>query len=246
MVLTFLGGKGRGDGPSASAEAFRALQQVRGYWEGLRGAKGAIPARSALDPRGLAPALDHVFVAEKIGTGLIRLRIAGMGLTDLAGLDMKGLPLSTIFLPEARLRLAEVIERVFALPLATELHLEAERTIGRPTLAGRLLLLPLTSTGGSCDLVLGCLKTVGEIGRAPRRFAIARVIEERLILPGMSPASAPAAPSLPTAAPAALPQMGLAEPPAARPTPAPASSHASSQARPVKGRPHLRLVHSAD
>jgi hypothetical protein len=240
MVLTFLGGKGRGDGPTASAEAFRALQQVRGYWEGLRGAQGAIPARSALDPRGLAPALDHVFVAEKIGTGLIRLRIAGMGLTDLAGLDMKGLPLSTIFLPEARLRLAEVIERVFAQPLASEVHLEAERTIGRPALEGRLLLLPLTSTGGSCDLVLGCLKTLGEIGRAPRRFAIARVIEERLILPGMPPVLAPATPTLPAAAPAALPQMGFAEPPAAPP------AASQSQARPAKGHPHLRLVHSAD
>lgn len=223
MVLTFLGGKGRGNGTTAAA--FRELQLVRGYWEGLRAEHGAIPPRSAVDPRGLAAALDHVFVAEKIGTGLIRLRIAGMGLTDLAGLDMKGLPLSTIFLPEARLRLAQVIERVFALPVAAEFHLEAERTIGRPALEGRLLLLPLTSTGQNCDLVLGVLKTEGQIGRAPRRFDIARVIEERLVLPGTG-AEAPD--------------------PARPPAPAFAEDPAPLAPRPVKGRPHLRLVHSVD
>lgn len=223
MVLTFLGGKGRGNGSATATKAFRELQQVRGYWDGLRAEHGTIPPRRAVDPRGLAMALDHVFVAEKIGTGLIRLRIAGMGLTDLAGLDMKGLPLSTIFLPEARLRLAQVIERVFALPVAAEFHLEAERTIGRPALEGRLLLLPLTSTGPICDLVLGVLKTEGQIGRAPRRFDIARVIEERLVLPG-SEVEAPARPLAPA----------FAE------DPAPLAPH------PAKGRAHLRLVHSVD
>lgn len=229
MVLTFFGGRNGTPGPADKGAGHRALQQVRAYWEGLRGPGGTIPARSAVDPRGLAPALDQVFVAERIGTGLIRLRIAGMGLTDLAGLDMKGLPLSTIFLPEARLRLAQVIERVFTLPVAAEFHLEAERTIGRPALEGRLLLLPLTSAHDARDLVLGCLSTQGQIGRAPRRFDIARVIEERLIL---QQAERPAPTEVPAQTPAPVP--AFAEAPALPPT------------QPVRGRPHLRLVHSAD
>lgn len=227
MVFSFLGG---GREPSEGLrQRARTLAEVRAYWEGLR-ADGRIPARADLDPRGMARALDHVFVAERIGTGLVRLRIAGMGLTDLAALDMKGLPLSTLFLPEARLRLAEVLERVFILPAVADLHLEAERSIGRPALSGRLLLLPLLSNGGARDLILGCLTTEGDVGRAPRRFAIARTIEERLILP-----QAPAQSDPPAQAPA---QAHASAPAFAEPSAPPP--------RPLAGRPHLRLVHSAD
>ncbi len=226
MVFSFLGG-GKDTG-QPQRPRFQSIAEVRGYWEALR-TGGRIPARSDLDPRGMARALDHVFVAERIATGLVRLRIAGMALTDLAGLDMKGLPLSTLFLPEARLRLAEVLERVFTLPEAAELHLEAERSIGRPALAARLLLLPLHSNGGARDLILGCLATDGEIGRAPRRFAIARAVEERLILPDL----AEAAPEMiPDPAPA------FAEPPVAPLQP--------GTRRPVPGKPHLRLVYSSE
>lgn len=219
MVIPFWGGNK--ESQKSSQARFAAVSEVRAYWEGLR-TGGRIPARSDLDPRGMARALDQVFVAERIGTGLVRLRIAGMGLTDIAGLDMKGLPLSTLFSPEARLRLAEVLERVFLMPEAAELHLEAERSIGRPALQARLLLLPLHSNGGARDLILGCLATDGEVGRAPRRFAIARAVEERLILPQV--AAHPSEES---------PLKEFAEPPAAAP-------------RPLKGKPHLRLVHSAD
>lgn len=224
MVLTFFGGHGNPPAGGGGETPFPALQAVRGYWEGLRGPDGALPYRAAIDPRGMAAALDHVFIGEKIGTGLIRMRIAGMGLTDLAGLDMKGLPLSTLFLAEARLRLAEMIERVLTEPAAVLVHLEAERTIGRPTLEGRLLLLPLVSSRGGRDLVLGCLATRGQVGRAPRRFAISRVIADRLTLPSGAPEAAPAE--------TARAQAAFAE------TPAPAP-------RAPAGRAHLRLVHSA-
>jgi hypothetical protein len=217
MVLSFLGGKGNTD--KEVMKHFAALAEVRAYWEGLRGA-GHIPSRKDLDPRGMARALDRVFVAERIGTGLVRLRIAGSALGEIGGMDMKGMPLSVFFVPEARLRLAEALERVFLLPAATEIHLEAERTIGRPALTGRLLLLPLVSNDGTRDLVLGCLATNGEVGRAPRRFAIARTIEERLMLPEMMAEPEPIVPA-------------FSEPPA----PAP---------RPIRGTPNLRLIYSAD
>lgn len=173
MVFSFPGGRGQ------AASSPRGPAELRAYWEGLRRG-GSIPCRADLDPRGMAGVLDRVFVGERIGAGLVRLRIAGTALTDVAGLEMKGLPLSALFLPEARARLADVLERVLALPVAADLHLEAERGIGRPAQHGRLLLLPLHSNAGARDLVLGCLATAGETGRAPRRFAITRAVEERL------------------------------------------------------------------
>lgn len=234
MVFSFLGGKGgEGQRDPEVLPRFPAISQVRAYWEGLRGTSGAIPSRAELDPRGMSQALDQIFVAERIGTGLLRMRISGMGLTDLAGLDMKGLPISTLFQPEARLRLAQSVERVFTLPGVAQLHLEAERGIGRPALEARLLLLPLRSHSGTCDLVLGCLATEGQIGRAPRRFDILRATEERLAAtPEPAPVSEIAAGRASlrvlTSAPA------FAEPPALPPQ------------RPLRGRAHLRLVHSAD
>lgn len=203
----------------AGAQPPRGPAEVRAYWEALR-RDGAIPARADLDPRGMADVLEQVFVAERIGRGLVGLRIAGMALTDLAGTEMKGLPLSVLFTPESRAQLAEVLERVLSLPQVAELQLDAESGIGRPALSARLLLLPLHSNAGPRNLLLGCLATTGETGRAPRRFSVSRVTEERLILPGLPQASAPPAPA-------------FAEPPV--PPLAPA--------RP--GRPHLRLVHSA-
>ncbi|MCB6176997.1 PAS domain-containing protein [Rhodobacter sp. Har01] len=239
MVFSFLGGKG-GDSrrkPEVKPR-FPSMAQVRAYWEGQRGTTGAIPARADLDPRGLAQALDHVFVAERIGTGLLRMRISGMGLTDLAGLDMKGLPISTLFLPEARLQLAQAVERVFTLPGVAELHLEAERSIGRPALEARLLLLPLRSNGGGLDLVLGCLAAEGQIGRTPRRFGILRSIEERLVMP--AEVLAPAEPARPAQTQTQTPNQTQAQSqPAFAEPPVP-------PLRPLRGHPHLRLVHSAD
>ncbi len=220
MVFSFLGSpKGGGSDPTPP----RGPAEVRAYWEALR-RNGAIPARADLDPRGMAEVLEKVFVAERIGKGLVRLRIAGMALADLAGTEMKGLPLSVLFVPEARPKLAEVLERVLTLPMAANLQLDAESGIGRPALSARLLLLPLRSNTGARDLVLGCLATTGEVGRAPRRFSVARVTEERLILPGLLQSPAPAA---------ATPEPAFAEPPV--PPLAPAKP----------GRSHLRLVHSA-
>lgn len=173
MVISFPGR------PEQPAPLLRGPAEVRAYWEGLRRC-GSIPHRADLDPRGLAGVLDQVFVGERIGAGLVRLRIAGTALTEIGGLEMKGLPLSVLFLPEARVRLTEVMERVLTLPQVAELHLEAARGVGRPALHGRLLLLPLHSNGGTRDLVLGCLATTGETGRAPRRFTITRAVETGL------------------------------------------------------------------
>lgn len=198
----------------------RGPAEVRAYWEALR-RDGAIPARADLDPRGLADVLEQVFVAERIGKGLVRLRIAGMALTELAGAEMRGLPLSALFASGARAQLAEVLDRVLTLPQVAELQLAAESGIGRPALSARLLLLPLRSNAGARDLVLGCLATRGEVGRGPRHFSITRATEERLTLPCLSQIAAP--PHL----------SAFAEPPV--PPLAPA--------RP--GRAHLRLVHSA-
>lgn len=133
---------------------FDGLAQVRAYWESLR-RDGAVPQRAAIDPRGLGGVLDRVFLAERIGRGLVQVRIAGSGLVEFAGTDLRGLPLSCLFAAGSRPQLAQLIERAFAAPAVVELDLGLDRA-SDGGLAARLLLLPLADTG-ACRPVLGVL-----------------------------------------------------------------------------------------
>lgn len=153
---------------------FPGPAEVRTYWETLR-VDGSVPDRAALDPRRLGGVLDRLFLAERIGKGLVQVRIAGSALADIAGLDLRGLPLSCLFAPEARPELAEVIEAVSTDERLAELDLASDR--GKGQQVARLLLLPLTD-GPDRRLVLGCL---GSDGVPPRsKFRILRRAEERL------------------------------------------------------------------
>lgn len=179
-MLTFFGkgpnGKG-GQHVGSSAETLAILQQVRGYWEALRVA-GGLPLRAQIDPRGMADCLDKVFLIEQIAPGLARFRLAGMALNDLLGMDARGMPLSSLFEPVARARIGQDLERMFASAAIMEVGLEAERSVGRPALSGRMLLLPLAVVAGAPKLALGCLVTEGVLGRQPRRFAISGLVRE--------------------------------------------------------------------
>lgn len=217
MRASFLGGGISGGGrPPSDPSRFDVLQQVRAYWEGLRSGS-ALPARSQLDPRGIEGALTCAFLAEEVAPGIARFRIAGTRISDLIGVDVRGMPVSALFAPAARNALMQASGQVFSGPSRLEMDLEAERAIGRPVLAARLLMLPMLDEAGRSTLALGCLALAGDIGRAPRRLHITR----RQVSP-VCDTPAKAAP---------VPVQGFAELqlPFARP-----------QAKP--GKPYLRLI----
>lgn len=136
----------------------------------------AAPRRDQIDPRGIAEALEQVFLVERMAPGQARFRLAGMHLHDLMGMEARGMPMTALFEPAARARFSDALEAVFTAPAALDVWLEAERGIGRGALAGRLMLLPVTGSKGEPDLALGCLATEGSIGRVPRRFAISGLV----------------------------------------------------------------------
>ncbi|WP_157960536.1 PAS domain-containing protein [Primorskyibacter marinus] len=161
-----------------------ALRLVDAYWHGLRH-DHPIPARSEVDPRGLQGALDVSFIVERIGKGLARLRVAGAHLSDLMGMEVAGMPLSALFVPESRESLASALEKAFADPAILRLELRAEAGIGRPALTGKLVLYPLRSHTGEVDRAMGVLVTEGKIGRLPCRMEIVGVRVETLNLVGV-------------------------------------------------------------
>ncbi|WP_226553525.1 PAS domain-containing protein [Celeribacter naphthalenivorans] len=157
--------------PRRNEMHFPALKTVEAYWEGLRNGR-PVPARSEVDPRGMQSALEFAFILERIAPGVARFRLAGMHLTDLMGMEVRGMPLTAMFVPESRAKLSEALEAVFETPQITVITLKAERGIGRGAMDAQLLLCPLKSDLGDVNRVLGCLQSKGEIGRQPRRFEV--------------------------------------------------------------------------
>ncbi|MFP4328733.1 MAG: PAS domain-containing protein [Paracoccaceae bacterium] len=190
------------------ARRFAAPRRVEAYWHALRIGR-TLPRRGDIDPRGIEDALEYAFIAERIAPGHARLRVAGMHLSDLVGMEARGMPLSTLIAAQGRRAFAETLEKVFAQPAIARLSLRAQAGFGRPDLEGQMLLLPLRSESGEVSRVLGCLETLGRMGRAPRRFTPSDISVAPL---AADPASG-AAPADGPKAPAPTPDRGFAESP---------------------------------
>ncbi|GAA3875779.1 PAS domain-containing protein [Celeribacter arenosi] len=160
---------------------FPALKTVEAYWDGLRNGR-VVPARADIDPRGMQNALEYAFILERIAPGVARFRLSGMHLTDLMGMEVRGMPLTAMFVPEARAEVGAALEAVFDTPQVTTINIRAERGIGRGAMDGQLLLCPLKSDLGDVNRVLGCLQTKGGIGRQPRRFDVVDCTVRNLLL----------------------------------------------------------------
>jgi hypothetical protein len=152
----------------------RPLREIEAYWEIIRDGR-LVPDRSALDPRGFADALAHSFLLERIAPGLARIRVSGRHISDLMGIDMQGLPLSSLFLPEARPTVTEILSALFEEPAVARLWLTSAGSVGRHPLEAQMLLLPLRDEDGEVTRAVGCIVATGPIGRTPRRFAIAEM-----------------------------------------------------------------------
>ncbi|SFI78140.1 PAS domain-containing protein [Celeribacter neptunius] len=166
--------------PRRNEMHFPALKTVEAYWDGLRNGR-PVPARAEIDPRGMQSALEFAFILERIAPGVARFRLAGMHLTDLMGMEVRGMPLTAMFVPESRAKISEALEAVFETPQITVVTLKAERGIGRGAMDAQLLLCPLKSDLGDVNRILGCLQSKGEIGRQPRRFEVVDVASRPLL-----------------------------------------------------------------
>ncbi len=203
---------------------YSALSQVEGYWDALRGSR-LMPRRAEVDPRGIESALEYTFILERIAPGMARLRIAGSHLADLMGMEVRGMPLTSLISPEGRRQLGDTLEDVFQRPSVCEFQLSSAVGFDKPALEARMILLPLKSDLGDVSRALGCFVARGTVGRKPRRFDITKVNIRSIVAPATLP--------MPTDAPQpdiSSPNAGMSEP-----------------SKPFEGRrtgdvPYLRLV----
>ncbi len=207
-----------------SGKTLSPIRQAEAYWHALKTGSD-VPKRSQIDPRGLENVLEYAFIVERIAPGIARFRLAGRHLRDLAGMEVRGMPMTCFFTPDGRDQVSGVLEHMFDTPCVAELNLTGEGKRG-PGLEARMILLPLAGELGVVNRALGVLIADGQIGAQPNRFDIARTSLRTLsgTVAEVSGADAET-PSAPPVVPAA---------------PVPGFSEAQ---QPVTGRaPYLRVV----
>jgi len=150
-----------------TSHSFSAVAQVEAYWEGLRQDK-LLPKRSDIDPRGIEAALEYAFILERVAPGVARMRIAGSHLSDLMGMEVRGMPITAFLSTDSRRRFSDTLEELFATPAVGTLALRNDTG----AVEGRMILLPLKSDMGDVTRMLGCFVTKGDIGTDPCRFNI--------------------------------------------------------------------------
>ncbi|MEP2639380.1 PAS domain-containing protein [Roseobacter sp.] len=220
-----------------SHKAFTPLAQLETYWETLRGNR-LMPNRSEIDPRGIEQTLEYSFIVERIAPGIARLRIAGSHLSDLMGMEVRGMPLTSFITPGSRRQVSDILEEVFEKPATCSLELHSSQGVNLPALEARMILMPLKSDLGDVSRVLGALVSVGDMGRSPRRFDVTRASVRPIVADaGLAPTIKSSKPVVktPIKTPVKTPEHAFRE------TPAPFKSET-----PRSHAPYLRLVKSDD
>jgi hypothetical protein len=160
-----------GDGKSGAAkvQSIEVMQEVKAYWESLS-EDHPIPYRSDVDPRRIQKLLKHSFILERIAPGMARLRVSCNTLSDVMGMDMRGMPMSALINGDSREAFGDVLEKVFSSPAVGRIELTTRRTFGRSGLRAEMMLLPLRSDSGEVNRILGAITLEGEASRSPQRF----------------------------------------------------------------------------
>ncbi|WP_187430738.1 hypothetical protein ROLI_020630 [Roseobacter fucihabitans] len=218
-----------------SHNGFAPLAQLEAYWEALRGNR-LMPNRAEIDPRGIERALEYSFVIERIAPGIARLRIAGSHLSDLMGMEVRGMPLTSFITPGSRRQISDILEEVFETPATCSIQLRSEQGPGMPALEARMVLMPLKSDLGDVSRILGALVSVGDMGRSPRRFDVTRTAVRPIIADSAKPLATKPKPAAPMPKPQA-------------PTMIPGFHEAKADFKsetPREKAPYLRLVKSDD
>ncbi len=160
------------------------LRNVEAYWHGLCD-KDQVPMRSQVDPRGIEDSLENAFLMERIAPSMAKIRVAGSHLSDLMGMQIAGMPLSSLIAPADRDRFGQAVSRLFADPAIIRLELRAEGGFGKPDLEGHMILMPLRSDFGDLSRALGAIVTNGRVGRTPRRFTVTSIDITPALQPGV-------------------------------------------------------------
>jgi hypothetical protein len=145
------------------------LSSLKSYWDRLRAGRVA-PYRAEIDPRQFESALENMFIIEKLAPDNMRIRLAGMKICEMMGMEVRGMQ-PAYFIQEAdRQRFDRLLNVVMSEPAVIELKLEAPGRVG--TCEAAMLLMPLRSDFGDINRVMGGISGRGDMFATPAVFTI--------------------------------------------------------------------------
>jgi hypothetical protein len=207
------------------------LSTLKSYWERLRAGRIA-PYRAEIDPRQFESALENMFIIEKISPEAMRIRLAGMRICEMMGMEVRGMEPGFLVSADDRLRFDRLLNVVMGEPAVVELKLDAPGRVGRHQ--ATMLLMPLRSDFGDINRVLGCASGDSEHFAAPLAFEI-RDVAVTPIEPSAATESRDAMPGF------AEDRAGFEGAPAA-PRLRSIEGNPNAPAKPREGSPKLRVV----
>ncbi|APG47015.1 PAS domain-containing protein [Phaeobacter porticola] len=154
-----------------AAGSLSPMRQAEAYWTALRRGDD-IPSRSQIDPRGLENILPQTFILERIAPGIARFRLAGQKVNEMAGMEVRGMPITAFFTPAARKQVSAALETMFDTPAIIELTLQTENNRLRGAREARMLLMPLRSDLGDVSRALGVFISEGNPTGVSQRFSV--------------------------------------------------------------------------
>lgn len=169
-----------------------ALRLVEGYWSALR-TGGDLPKRSQVHPRALTDVLAHVFILERVAPGVARFRVAGAQLTKLAGMEVRGMPMSAFFRTTGRHSITTALEACFDRPAVVEASLSARSLKLGPEVDGQMILLPMQSDLGGVSRILGAIQMSDRLVSKAYRMTL-NTCEIKSIYPNPMPRPGPRTP----------------------------------------------------
>ncbi len=150
-------------------------RQLFEYWSDLRGGRAA-PYKSEVTARGIGRTLaSNTFILENLADGAKRFRLAGSGLHDIFGLELRGMSAQAIMQQESRTRMQSLMNDCLAAPAVCLFTCKAEAQ-GGATLSLEIILAPLRSDFDQMNRILGSAHVLGDeksfVETAPRRCLI--------------------------------------------------------------------------
>ena len=154
------------------------IHTLRSHWESLR-INGELPLRADITPRQIPDVLDSLFIFERLNPQDVRVRIAGLTICEMMGMEVRGQSPMSFFDDSTRRRFAAVITDVLDRPTIAYLGLDTVDKMGNESRA-EMILLPLRSDFGDVTRVIGCVTGPAEGFTAPMRFHVRNVDMEAL------------------------------------------------------------------
>jgi len=138
-------------------------QTLLNYWRQMRGEQLA-PQKDSIEPRDIKDHLAFMFLLRRDGRDRFTFSLAGTGLCDLFGRELRGNSFVHLWAETSRDAALTSLVRVSHLSVPTVASCAAETAEERP-LSAELLLLPYANVRGETSWVMGHFQSLDPLSR---------------------------------------------------------------------------------